>query len=66
MESPSFDAMKTQAKINLSGENNVSKRDSIGGGGGDADLTDTAPGSPVQQQQQQLNESSTVTATACS
>lgn len=63
MESPSFDAMKTQAKINLSGENNVSKRDSIGGG--DSDLTDATSGSPVQQQQQ-LNEASTVTATACS
>lgn len=61
MESPSFDAMKTQAKINISAENNVSKRDSIDGG--DSDLTDPRSGSPVPQQ---LNEASTVTATACS
>lgn len=63
MESPSIDSMKTQAKINISGENNVSKRD-LNAIDSDTGLTD-ATIDPIQQQQ--LNESSTVTAaTACS
>lgn len=67
MESPSYDAMKTQNKLNLSDENNVSKRDN-NTIGADSDITGTGSVSPVQQQQtQQLNEASTVTAaTACS
>lgn len=56
MESPSFDAVKTQSKINLSDENNVSNAINA-----DSDLTETGSGSPIQQQP------STVTAaTACS
>lgn len=58
--------MKTQTKINLSGENIVSKRD-CNAIGSDSEMADTAA-DPIQQSQQPLNEASTVTAaaTACS
>lgn len=66
MESPSFDAIKTQNKINLSDGNNVSKRDN-NTIDADSELTESSSTTPVKQSQQQLNETSTATtAAACS
>lgn len=62
MENPSYDAMKTQNKLNVSDENNVCKRDS-NTIGAEPNITATSSSSP---QSQQLNEASVTTATACS